>query len=102
MSAYHTFTVNRFGWTVRACGVAREVAEPAERFAALTVAQDCETMPTPCRVWIGCPRFYVSDELTTTPRRAALFLAGLDAPRTVKLKTVCGTPNCVSLGHLKW
>lgn len=95
-------TTNLRGWTVRAAGAVPEVIEPAERFAAMTIPVECETMPTLCRVWIGCPRFYVDEQLTTTPRRAALYLAGIEAPDTVKLKTYCKTPNCVSLGHLKW
>ena len=102
MSAYHTLITNAQGWTVRAAGVARDVIEPAERFAALTVLRENDDLPTPCRVWVGCPRFYVDETLVTTPRRAALYLAGVDAPNKVKLKTICGTPNCVSLGHLKW
>lgn len=101
MSAYHTFKSNRFGWRVRAAGVAPEIIDPCERFAALTRIVESD-MPTPCRVWIGGARFYIDEHAVTTPRRAALILAQIEPPEGVYIKTICRTPNCVNLGHLNW
>ncbi len=101
MSATYVFKTNRFGFQVRTAGIAPEITDPAERFAAFTVLVESE-MPTPCRQWKGGTRFYLDEDTLATPRRAALILAGIEPPEGVYVKTVCKTPNCVNLGHFIW
>jgi hypothetical protein len=79
----------------------KPTTEATERFLRHVVTHDGQ-MPTPCRVWVGSARFRVSDELVMTPRRFVLLIAGFELERGVKYKAICGTPGCVSLGHIGW
>ena len=101
MSAYYVIGKNKRGISVRVDVKPREITDAGERFIRHTQQVDAD-YETPCRIWTASARFYVSDELTTTPRRFVMILAGLDLPIGVRLKAVCGTPNCVSFGHIGW
>lgn len=94
------FTTNRQGFTVKVTA-AKPTTEATERFLRHIETRDGE-LPTPCRVWRGSARFRVSDELVMTPRRFVLLMAGFELEIGVRYKAVCGTPRCVSLGHIGW
>lgn len=94
------FTTNNQGWVVKVTKPP-PVTEAALRFLRHVEARDCG-QETPCRVWTGSARFRVSDNLVTTPRRFLCELAGLELQPGMRLKAICGTPNCVSLGHIGW
>lgn len=79
----------------------KPTAEATERFLRHMVTQE-GPLPTPCRIWLGSARFRVSEELVMTPRRFVLLIAGFELEPGVKYKAVCGTPGCVSLGHIGW
>jgi hypothetical protein len=94
------FTTNNQGWVVKVTNP-QPITEAAERFLRFVEERECG-QGTPCRVWTGSPRFRVDDETVTTPRRFLCGLAGLELQPGMRLKAICGTPNCVSLGHIGW
>lgn len=93
-------TTNRAGWTVRVTKPP-PVTEAALRFLRHVEARECG-QETLCRVWTGGPRFRVNEDTVTTPRRFLCELAGLSIEPGMRLKALCGTPNCVALGHIGW
>jgi len=101
VSALLEFTINRDGFTVKVVGPVREITEAGLRFLRHTREMDCD-FGTVCRIWQGGPRFRVDDDRITTPRRFICELAGFEVEPQVRLRAICKTPGCVSLGHIGW
>jgi hypothetical protein len=99
MSAYHQFTTNHDGFTVKVVAP-KPTTDAAERF--LRHVQTIEIDGEQHRIWTGSPRFRVSDDLVMTPRRFVLLLVGDDLMPGIRYKAMCRVPKCISLGHIGW
>lgn len=93
------FTKNRDGFVVKVVGPARAITDAGLRFASHI--RTVETDFTPHRIWTASRRFRISDQLVTTPERAALILSGYEPAPGISPKVVCGMAGCVALSHLE-
>lgn len=99
MSAYYVTGPNKQGINVRLDRAQPPIIEAAQRFAAHVETKIIDDEQH--RIWKASRRFRISDDLVTTPERAALILSGYEPALGVSPKVTCGVAGCVALSHLE-
>ena len=87
------FQLNRDGHNCKRQAL-RETTDAPTRFARMLIEQPAPVgFPEPCQIFSG--DVFRADDGTVRPRRYALSLRGIEAPKGAKFVTLCKIPGCV-------